>query len=600
MAAPDQLMAQCPADKPGGAGHQNACQAGLPLPRPRPDCASDVRANALKRAWARGKADGPPSILGSDWRGVTISESIPSTASLPPAGDRDAGRRPKLLFLVTEDWYFCSHRLPVARAARDAGFEIVVATRVRAHGPQIRDEGFALRPIAWRRRGDGLIGAARAVAAIARLYRAERPDILHHVALKPVLFGGLARALAFRGAAEAPASIDAVMGLGSGFSATAIAARLRRPPLGIALRLAAASGRGRIVVQNPEDGATLAALGIDPQRIALIRGSGVDIRYFAPLPMPHGDTVRVALVSRMLRDKGVLDAVAAIRRLRARGLAVELVLAGPTDPDNPGSLSAAALATLAAEPGIAWLGAVADVREVWRQAAIAVLPSTYGEGIPKALLEAAACARPIVASDVPGCREAVRPAVSGVLVPPHDVDALAEAIAALVADPAAARGDGACRPRADRQPLCRGDRRRRNPGPLSRRSRRKSDAAMIRAWLAAAAIGGFLSVAAGAVAAHLAAGDARAAELLRTGALYGMVHAAALLALAAMAERRDRPGLLLNVAGWSFVVGIVLFSFSLFALALSGMAQFARITPFGGVGLLVGWAALGCHAMRRR
>ena len=123
---------------------------------------------------------------------------------------------------------------------------------------------------------------------------------------------------------------------------------------------------------------------------------------------------------------------------------------------------------------------------------------------------------------------------------------------------------------------------------------------MIRAWLAAAAIGGFLSVAAGAVAAHLAAGDARAAELLRTGALYGMVHAAALLALTAMAERRDRPGLLLNVAGWSFVVGIVLFSFSLFALALSGIAQFARITPFGGVGLLVGWAALGCHAMRRR
>jgi glycosyltransferase involved in cell wall biosynthesis len=435
VAAPDQLIAQGPADKAGGAGHQNACQARLPLPRPRPDCASDVWANALKRAWSLGKADGPPSILGSDWRGVTISESILPAVS-PPPGDGDAGRRPKLLFLVTEDWYFCSHRLPVARAARDAGFEIVVATRVRSHGPQIRDEGFALRPIAWRRRGDGLVGAVRAVAAIARLYRAERPDILHHVALKPVLFGGLARALAFRGAAEAPASIDAVMGLGSGFSATAIAARLRRPPLGIALRLAAASGRGRIVVQNPEDGATLAALGIDPQRIALIRGSGVDIRYFAPLPMPHGDTVRVALVSRMLRDKGVLDAVAAIRRLRARGLAVELVLAGPTDPDNPGSLSAAALATLAAEPGIAWLGAVADVREVWRQAAIAVLPSTYGEGIPKALLEAAACARPIVASDVPGCREAVRSAVSGVLVPPHDIDALAEAIAALVADPA--------------------------------------------------------------------------------------------------------------------------------------------------------------------
>jgi glycosyltransferase involved in cell wall biosynthesis len=144
----------------------------------------------------------------------------------------------------------------------------------------------------------------------------------------------------------------------------------------------------------------------------------------------------VALVSRMLRDKGVLDAAAAIRRLRSRGLAVELVLAGPTDPDNTGSLSAASLSALAAEPGITWLGAVADVRSVWRRAAIAVLPSTYGEGVPKALLEAAACARPIVASDVPGCREAVRPGESGVLVPPRDVGALADAIAMLVADPA--------------------------------------------------------------------------------------------------------------------------------------------------------------------
>ena len=126
--------------------------------------------------------------------------------SPPPAASHAAGR-PKLLFLVTEDWYFCSHRLPVARAARDAGFEIVVMTRVRAHGEQIRKEGFVLRPIAWRRRGDGLVGAVRAINEIARLYRAERPDIVHHVALKPVLFGGLARRLAFR-SSSAPPGID--------------------------------------------------------------------------------------------------------------------------------------------------------------------------------------------------------------------------------------------------------------------------------------------------------------------------------------------------------------------------------------------------------
>jgi glycosyltransferase involved in cell wall biosynthesis len=347
-----------------------------------------------------------------------------------------AGQRPKLLFLVTEDWYFCSHRLPVARAARQAGFEVVVATRVRAHGAAILNEGFVLRPIAWRRRGDGLGGAARAFFEIAKLYRAERPDIVHHVALKPVLFGGIARRLAFAHSADAPASIDSIMGLGSGFSATTIAGRLRRPPLSLALRLMAGGSGGWIVAQNPEDRAALVGIGLDTGRIALIRGSGVDITRFRPLPDPGGDTVTVALVSRMLRDKGVLEAAAAIRRLRGQGLAVELLLAGPTDPDNANSLSAETLRSLTAETGIRWLGPVADVRAVWRRASIAVLPSTYGEGVPKTLLEAAACARPLIAADVAGCREVVRPGVTGILVPQHDVDGLAEAIAALAGDPA--------------------------------------------------------------------------------------------------------------------------------------------------------------------
>jgi glycosyltransferase involved in cell wall biosynthesis len=354
----------------------------------------------------------------------------------PPPTASHAAWRPKLLFLVTEDWYFCSHRLPVARAARDAGFEVVVAARVRAHGEQIRQEGFALRPIAWRRRGDGLVGSVRAINEIARLYGTERPDIVHHVALKPVLFGGLARRLAFRGSSTPPVSIHSIMGLGSGFSAASFAARFREPSLGTALRLAAGREPCWVVVQNPEDRAALARLGIDPERIVLIRGSGVDIGHFVPLAEPNGGTVTVALVSRMLREKGVLDAIAAIRLLRARGLAIELLLAGPTDPDNRGSLSAELLSSLGEEPGVEWLGPVADVRTIWRRAAIAVLPSTYGEGVPKALLEAAACARPIVATDVPGCREVIRPGETGILVRPHDVGGLADAIATLAGDPA--------------------------------------------------------------------------------------------------------------------------------------------------------------------
>jgi glycosyltransferase involved in cell wall biosynthesis len=364
---------------------------------------------------------------------VLLSSILPRTAAA--ACQR---QQPKLLFLVTEDWYFWSHRLPVARAARDAGFEVVVAARERAHGDRIRGEGFRLHALGWRRRGDRILGAGRAVAAIAALYRRERPDIVHHVALKPVLFGAAALRLAFPRPAMRPACIAAVNGLGSGFAPSSGAARVARRVLARALRRAADGGS--VIVQNPEDGALLAGFGIAPRRLVLIPGSGVDTGYFAPLPDPGGPVVKVALVGRMLRSKGVLDAVAAVHRLRAEGRAVELVLAGPTDPDNPASLDAAALEALAAEPGVTCLGHVEDVREVWREAAIAVLPSSYGEGLPKALLEAAACGRPIVATDIPGCRDIVRvggPGVeTGLLVRPGDIEALARAIAALAGDPA--------------------------------------------------------------------------------------------------------------------------------------------------------------------
>jgi glycosyltransferase involved in cell wall biosynthesis len=362
-----------------------------------------------------------------------------TSCSLAPDAPPLCRPRPKLVFLVTEDWYFWSHRLPAARAARDAGFAVVVATRVRDHGDAIRGEGFRLIPLAWRRRGDGIFGAVRALAAIAALYRRERPDLVHHVALKPVLFGGLALRLAFPGEAGRPASIAAIAGFGSEFAASSGLAQAKRVALGRVLRRLAGD---RIIVQNPEDGAALAAAGIAPERLVLIRGSGVDMRHFTPLPDPGGPEVTVALVARMLRSKGLRDAVRAVRRLCDEGMAVGLLLVGPTDPDNRDSLGEHDLAGLAAAPGIRWLGRLADVREVWARAAIAVLPSTYGEGVPKALIEAAACARPIVATDMPGCREIVRDGVTGLLVPPGDVAALAAALARLAADPAQRRAMG--------------------------------------------------------------------------------------------------------------------------------------------------------------
>jgi glycosyltransferase involved in cell wall biosynthesis len=343
--------------------------------------------------------------------------------------------QPKLLFLVTEDWYFCSHRLPVARAARAAGFQVAVATRVREHGEAIRAEGFALHKLRWKRRGDGLFGHLRALAEIVRLYRCERPDILYHVALKPVLFGALAARIA---SIRRPDVVSAVMGLGIEFTG---GADWRKRALGWALRLAI--GRGRIVVQNPENRDALIGCGIDSSRIALIPGSGVDTEHFAALSDPSESPVAVALVGRMLRSKGVLDAIAAVRNLRAEGLTIALILAGAADPDSRDSLSTAELAALGREAGIEWRGHVGDVRAVWARAAVALLPSSYGEGVPKALLEAASCGRPIIASDMPGCREVVTAGETGFLVPPHDIAALAEAIAWLARDPALRRQMGA-------------------------------------------------------------------------------------------------------------------------------------------------------------
>lgn len=348
---------------------------------------------------------------------------------------------PRLLFLVTEDWYFCSHRLPMARAARDAGFEVVVATRVADHGAPIRAEGFRLHPLGWRRRA-GPLAELRALVELVRLYRRERPAVVHHVALKPVVFGSLAARLAALGdRAAAPATVNALAGLGHGFAGTTWRGRQGRALLSWVLGRLIDRPRALTLFQNPDDRDRLVARGIVAHdRTRLVRGSGIELDHYQPLPPPSPDPpgapVICAAVARMLRSKGIPTAIEALRRARARGVALELWLVGAPDPDSPSSLSMAELEAWASEPGLRWLGHVADVRTVWRDAAIALLPSTGGEGVPKCLLEAAACARPIVATDVPGCREIVQPGVNGVLVPPGDAAALADALAALAADPA--------------------------------------------------------------------------------------------------------------------------------------------------------------------
>lgn len=337
----------------------------------------------------------------------------------------------KLIFLVTEDWYFWSHRLPMAHAARAAGFEVAVATRVDAHGERIRAAGFALHPLDWRREDLGVRGNLAALLEIYRLYRRERPVLVHHVALKPALLGGIAALLA-----RVPGVVSMIAGAGYAgtdrrWHATVIAAMMRAAWPVLLLRR-----NCRVIVQNDEDRASI--VGLRPgaaKRVITIRGSGVDLDYFRPLPEPPEPPVTAAYVGRMIAIKGVADLVAAQQLLQREGMDLRLLLAGAPDPGNPSTIDRETLAAWAALPGVTWCGPQHDVRPIWAAAHIAVLGSRGGEGLPKTLLEAAAVGRPIVATDVPGTRDIAREGVNALLCPPGDVAALAAALRRLASEP---------------------------------------------------------------------------------------------------------------------------------------------------------------------
>ena len=337
--------------------------------------------------------------------------------------------RAKLIFLVTEDWYFWSHRLPMARAAQDAGFDVAVATRVAAHGERIRAAGFGLHPLSWRRGSLGLLASLAAVAEIIRLYRRERPLIVHHVALKPALLGGIAARLA-----RVPGVVSMIAGGGYLASAGSRHARLiawgaRRLWPFLLLRQGC-----RVVVQNEEDRRELAALRPDAAwRVVLIEGSGVDLVRYRLAPEPEGP-ITFVYAGRFIAIKGVATLVAAHQMLRERGLDTRLVLAGAPDLENPSAIDEATLAHWHTLPGLSLPGHVDDIAPVWQGAHVAVLASFGGEGLPKSLLEAAAMGRPIVATDVPGTRAIARQGENALLVPPGDATALADALETLARD----------------------------------------------------------------------------------------------------------------------------------------------------------------------
>lgn len=346
--------------------------------------------------------------------------------------------KPRLLFLVTEDWVFWMHRLDLARAARDAGFEVFVATRVQEHGKRIEDEGLTLLPIRLSRGSTNPFGEWAAVRELIRLYRRIRPDIVHHVALKPVLYGSWAARIA-----SVPAVVNTFNGLGYVFIAGGWRASLRRSLIGAALRFVLARPRLKIIFQNQDDYDLMVQAGIvNPAQAQIIRGSGVDTAKFVPSPEPEGIPL-VVLASRLLVDKGVYEFVEASRLLKKGSVPYRCVLAGMVDRENPAHIPEGQLLAWHKEGVVEWWGHRENMPELLASAHVVVLPS-YREGFPRVLLEAAACARPIVATDVPGCREIVRDQENGFLVPPRNAQALFTAISLLVQDPALRARMGRC------------------------------------------------------------------------------------------------------------------------------------------------------------
>ena len=341
---------------------------------------------------------------------------------------------PKLLFVVNVDWFFLSHRLPIALAAKKKGYEVHIATGLTDRLDVLQRQGFVVHPLKIDRSSTGIKSAINTMIEIWQVFKSNQPDVVHLVTIKPVLMGGIAARLA-----GVRAVVSAVSGLGFVFVAQGPKAVVRRWLVGMLYRLALGHRNLKVIFQNRDDKASLVDLtSLAEEKTVMIRGSGVDLSQYVVAPHPQGVPV-VLMAARLLLDKGVREFVQAARLLKQRSgnfdKSTRFVLVGEPDPANPTSLTSQELQQWVKEGLVEHWGHRSDMPAVLSAANIVVLPSYYGEGLPKVLIEAAACGRAVVTTDHPGCRDAIEPGISGTLVPVRDAEALANAIQDLLENP---------------------------------------------------------------------------------------------------------------------------------------------------------------------
>ncbi|KAF1695316.1 glycosyltransferase family 4 protein [Pseudoxanthomonas koreensis] len=360
----------------------------------------------------------------------------------------------KIVLFANTDWYLWNFRRSLALAARDAGYDVLLLSPPGEYGAKLRGLGLRWEAVPMDRRSLNPLREAAVLAHLWRLFRHERPDLVHGFTIKCAVYGSLAARLA-----GVPARVNAVTGMGYVFTSEDAKARALRPLVRTLMR-AALDGRDvRLILQNPDDVAVFErARLVAPEHIRLIPGSGVDCARFAPkrgqgdFPIETGippgpfsaGPFRVLLPARLLWDKGVAEFVEAARQLHGEGRAIEFLLAGDPDPGNPAAVPEATVRGWVEQGVVRWLGHVDDMPALFDSVDVVALPS-YREGLPKGLIEAGASGKALVTTDVPGCREVVSDGVDGLLVPVRDAAALAAAIARLHDDPALGRrlGDAA-------------------------------------------------------------------------------------------------------------------------------------------------------------
>ncbi len=339
------------------------------------------------------------------------------------------GSGKKICYLVTEDWYFLSHRLQLAKAAQRDGYDIYVITRINKGKKLIESEGIQLIPVDMNRHGKNIFKEIFLIFKIIKIYKSINPDIVHHIALKPTLYGTLASIFL-----RVPKVVNTVAGLGYIFNSSSPGDRLLSTVIKYILKLSVYLKYPEFITQNSEDSDFLVRNNITKKcNVHLIRGSGVDPELYKPATCDR-ETPTILFASRLLWSKGVKDYVSAAEIIRNKNLPSVFLLAGKPDPENPDSVSMSQLDEWNNSGFVSYIGQQNNMPELLSEIDIVCLPTYYGEGVPKILIEAASCAIPLITTDIAGCKEIVEHGINGYLVPVSDSAAIAKMIEILILD----------------------------------------------------------------------------------------------------------------------------------------------------------------------